>query len=123
MSLIELTVEYFRAIGYDVRRDVELQGRWNIRWKFDLLLEDDFGLLRGVWIRNWKRTVGINVVIMLDRASEGVGLGNPILIANDFSASAYAYATRRGIELLTFEEILGFLRKSAMMPHRCVPKK
>ncbi|MBS7610957.1 hypothetical protein KEJ27_01900 [Candidatus Bathyarchaeota archaeon] len=122
MSLIELTVEYFKAVGYDVRRDVELQGRWNIRWKFDLLLEDDFGLLRGVWIRNWKRTVGVNVVLMLDRASEDVGLGKPLLIANGFSISAYAYATRRGIELLTFEEILGFLRKSAMMPHRYIPE-
>lgn len=118
MSLIDLAVEYFKAIGYDVKKDVELQGRWSMRWKFDLLLEDDFGLLRGVWIRNWKRTVGVNVVVMLDRASEDVELGRPILIANGFSASAYAYATRRGIELLTFEEILGLLRKSVVMSHR-----
>jgi len=123
LSSIELAVEYFKAIGYDVKRNVELQGRWNMKWRFDLLLEDKFNQLKGVWIRNWKRTVGVNVVVMLDRASEDVGLSRPFLIANGFSASAYAYADRRRIELLTFEEILGFMRRSFLMPRKYVSER
>jgi len=120
VSLPEFVIEYFRIIGYGVERNVELQGRWNVKWKFNLLLKDGLGLLRGVWIKNWKRTVGINVVVMLDRASEDVGLDGSFLVANSFSTSAYAYAVKRGIELLTFEEILSFLRKPVITSHRYI---
>jgi hypothetical protein len=120
VSLPEFVIEYFRIIGYSVERNVELQGRWNVKWKFDLLLKDGLGLLRGVWIKNWKRTVGINVVVMLDRASEDVGLDGSFLVANSFSTSAYAYAVKRRIELLTFEEILSFLRKPVITSHRYI---
>lgn len=118
LGLTNLVAEYFKTIGYNVKTNVELQGRWNIKWKFDLLIEDGINQSKGVWIRNWKRTVGVNVAVMLDRASEDVGLGRPILVANSFSVSARAYAARRGIELLTFEEILAFKRRSILMSHR-----
>jgi hypothetical protein len=57
---------------------------------------------------------------MLDRASEDVGLDGSFLVANSFSTSAYAYAVKRRIELLTFEEILSFLRKPVITSHRYI---
>jgi hypothetical protein len=67
-------------------------------------------MTQGVWIRDWNRTIGINVVINLDRASEDVDFSNPILIGEKFSDHAKAYANRRKITLLTKRQILTSLR-------------
>jgi len=56
------------------------------------------------------RTIGINVVINLDKASEDVGLANPIIIGEKFSDHAKSYANRRKIILLTKQQILASLR-------------
>jgi len=64
----------------------------------------------GVWVKDWKRTIGINVVINLDKASEDAGLANPIIIGEKFSDHAKSYANRRKIILLTKQQILASLR-------------
>lgn len=111
MKTRRIAVRYFKSIGYEVEEDVVLMGRWGLEYRFDLLVRDGNGLARGIWVKDWRRTVGINVVIRLDRASEEVGLGRPILIANRFSPSVYMYASKRGIELLTINEVSRFLER------------
>ncbi|MGD8545720.1 MAG: hypothetical protein PVH12_06040, partial [Candidatus Bathyarchaeota archaeon] len=51
--------------------------------------------------KNWKRTIGVNMIISLDKASEDVGLKNPIIVGGKFSDHAKSYANRRKITLLT----------------------
>jgi len=63
-------------------------------------------------VKDWKRTVGVNIVINIDKASEDIGFTRPILVAGNFSdhARAYSNRNRRGIQLLTKSEILRSLR-------------
>jgi len=104
-SLMDLALKYFRQKGYKIEKDAVREGSSGLLRKFDLLVQ------RGkeqklVWLRQWKRTVGVNMVINMDKAAADVGIPNPILIAEKFSGHAKAYANRRGITLLTKRVIM-----------------
>lgn len=108
-SLTNLAVTYFRQRGYRIERDVFFEGLSGLPRSFDLFIR------KGkeqhlVWIRDWKRTVGVNMVINMDKASEDVGIFNPIMISEKFSGHAKAYANRRGVTLLTKRQIAGGIR-------------
>jgi len=108
-SLIELAVKYFRKKGYKTEQNIVLEGFSGLTRKFDILIQrkDE---KRIVWVKDWKRTVGVNMVINIDKASTDVGLSRPIIISDKFSGHAKAYANRRGITLITKREILRYLR-------------
>jgi hypothetical protein len=104
-SLLDLALKYFRQKGYKIERDAVREGSSGLSRKFDLLVQ------RGkeqklIWLRQWKRTVGVNMVINMDKAAADVGLPNPIMIADKFSGHAKAYANRRSMTLLTKREIM-----------------
>lgn len=104
-SLKEFAITYFRQNGYKTEENAILEGFSGLPRRFDLLIRK--GRERHVvWIKDWKRTVGVNMVINMDRASEDVGLSNPILVSEKFSGHAKAYANRRGINLLTKRQIM-----------------
>jgi hypothetical protein len=65
---------------------------------------------QGVWIRDWNRTIGVNLIIGIDTASEDVGLSSPIMIGEKFSDHAKSYSNRRKITLLTRQKIAMSLR-------------
>ncbi|MEM3549761.1 MAG: hypothetical protein QXV01_01540 [Candidatus Bathyarchaeia archaeon] len=109
LDLKTSAVQYFRKKGYKVEEDISLEGFRGIQRTFDLIVQRG-RQTQGVWIRDWKRTIGINVVINLDKASEEVGLPNPIIIGEKFSDHAKSYANRRKIMLLTKRQILQSLR-------------
>lgn len=108
-SLLDLAVRYFRRRGYLLEEDVSREGLSGVLRNVDLLVR------RGreqypVWVKDWRRTVGINVVINVDKASEDAGFSRPIIVADKFSDHAKAYANRRGVRLLTRSEIRRSLR-------------
>ena len=108
-SLIDLTFTYFRRRGYEIQRNVILEGFSGLPRRFELVIRRG-DKQRLVWIRAWKRTVGVNMVIGLDKASADVGFGDPVLVAERFSDHAKAYANRRDVTLLTRRQILNRLR-------------
>ncbi|MEM3730474.1 MAG: restriction endonuclease [Candidatus Bathyarchaeia archaeon] len=109
-DLIELAAQYFKKIGYKVELEpTAFEGFSGISRKFDLIVQKG-RVTQGVWIKDWKRTIGINVIINLDKASEDAGLSNPIIIGEKFSDHAKAYANRRKIMLLTKRQIILGLR-------------
>jgi len=102
--LTDLAVTYFRQRGYRIEKGVFFEGFSGLPRSFDLFIR------KGkeqhlVWIRDWKRTVGVNMVITMDRATEDVDIPNPIMISEKFSGHAKAYANRRGVTLLTKRQI------------------
>jgi len=104
-SLTDSVVTYFRQKGYKIERDTIWEGKTSgLPHKFDLIIRKG-NEQRLVWIREWKRTVGVNMVINMDKTAEDVGMPGPIMIANKFSGHAKAYANRRGVTLLTKHEI------------------
>ena len=109
-GLVQLATQYFRKKGYKVEQEnTTLEGFSGSSRKFDLIVQKS-RLTHGVWIRDWKRTIGVNVVINVDKASDDVGLSNPIVIGDKFSDHAKSYANRRKITLLTKRQIVIGLR-------------
>ena len=108
--LTDLAVQYFKKEGYRVNHEsAALEGFSGISRKFDLIVQKG-RVEQGVWISDWNRTIGVNVIIGLDMASDDVGLSNPIMIGEKFSDHAKSYSNRRKVMLLTRQKIAMSLR-------------
>jgi len=108
--LLDLALKYFKKEGYKINReDSVLEGYSGISRKFDLIVQKG-RVEQGVWIRDWNRTIGVNVIIGLDTSSDDVGLSNPIIIGEKFSDHAKSYSNRRKITLLTRQKMAMSLR-------------
>lgn len=105
ISLASRAIKYFRQNGYQIEKDAVLEGGSGLPRKFDLVIRKGKER-RSVWIKDWKRTVGVNMVINIDRAAEDVGFSRPIIISEKFSGHAKAYANRRGVTLLSKRQIM-----------------
>lgn len=105
--LTELVEKYFRKRGYKTEADITIEGASGVPHKFDLLITKS-NERRGVRILDWRRTVGVNIVINFDKASEDVGLRKPIIVSDKFSSHAKAYANRKSVLLLTNREVSKF---------------
>ena len=109
-KLSELAVQYFKKEGYKINREeAVVEGFSGISRKFNLVVQKG-RLEQGVWIRDWNRTIGVNVIIGLDMASDDVGFSNPIMIGEKFSDHAKSYSNRRKLTLLTRQKIAMSLR-------------
>jgi galactitol-specific phosphotransferase system IIB component len=108
--LVQSVVQYFRKEGYKVdQSNTTLEGFSGVSKKFDLIVQKG-QVAQGVWIRDWNRTIGVNVIINGDKASDDVGLSRPIIIGEKFSDHAKSYANRRKITLLTKRQVTLSLR-------------
>ncbi|HVP40334.1 MAG TPA: restriction endonuclease [Candidatus Krumholzibacteriaceae bacterium] len=104
-SLKELVMNYFKQKGYAITENPSFDGFSGVTHAFDLLIQQSQEK-RLVWFRDWNRTVGVNMIIKMDNASEDVAIPKPIMISHQFSGHARAYANRRGVILLTKGEII-----------------
>ena len=110
LGLVDLALQYFKKEGYRVvQESCVLEGFSGISRRFDLVVQKA-RVEQGVWIRDWNRTIGVNVIIGLDTASDDVGLSSPIMIGEKFSDHAKSYSNRRKITLLTRQKIAMSLR-------------
>jgi hypothetical protein len=108
--LVDLAVKYFKKEGYKINHEnAVIEGYSGISRKFDLIVQKG-RLEQGVWIRDWNRTIGVNIIIGLDTASEDVRLSSPIMIGDKFSDHAKSYSNRRKITLLTKQKMFMSLR-------------
>jgi hypothetical protein len=107
--LVEMAICYFEKKGFRVNIENAIKEGFSSGENrfFDLIIEKkerNYGE-QGVWVRDWNRTIGVNVIITLDTAAEDAGLINPIIVGDKFSSHAKAYAKRRKIEILTKQDI------------------
>ena len=109
-DLVQRVTQYFKKEGYKVEQSTTtLEGFSGISRRFDLIVQKG-RVAQGVWIRDWNRTIGVNVIINIDRASEDVSLSSPIIVGEKFSDHAKSYANRRKITLLTKRQMALSLR-------------
>ena len=109
-GLVQAAVHYFKKDGYKVEQNATtLEGFSGVSRGFDLIVQKG-RVEQGVWVRDWNRTIGVNVIINIDKASEDVGLASPIIVGEKFSDHAKSYANRRKITLLTKRQITQSLR-------------
>ncbi|MFQ6064464.1 MAG: restriction endonuclease [Candidatus Bathyarchaeia archaeon] len=104
-SIVDLAIKYFKREGYKIEKDAVLEGLSGLPYRFELVIHKG-NERRLVRIKDWKRTVGVNMIINLDKASADLDLPNPMIVSQKFSGHAKAYANRRGITLLTKRQIL-----------------
>ena len=110
LDLVDLALKYFKKEGYKINHESSvLEGYSGIPRKFDYIVQKG-RVEQGVWIRDWNRTIGVNVIISLDTASDDVGLSSPIMIGEKFSDHAKSYSNRSKITLLTRQKIAMSLR-------------
>ncbi|HVP26595.1 MAG TPA: restriction endonuclease [Candidatus Bathyarchaeia archaeon] len=110
VELVQSVVRYFKKEGFKVEQEaIALEGFSGVSSRFDLIVQKG-RVAQGVWIRDWNRTIGVNLVINIDKASEDVRLSNPIVVGDKFSDHAKSYANRRKIMLLTKKQIALSLR-------------
>ena len=106
--LVDLAIQYFKKEGYKVNsQNAALEGHTGTIRHFDLIVQKG-RLEQGVWVRDWNRTIGVNVIINLDMASEDVDLSSPIMIGEKFSDHAKSYSNRRKLTLLTKQKLGSF---------------
>jgi len=118
-GLLSSAERYFERQGYSVDRNALLNSASGIPRLFELQAKKK-GEVCLVYVREWDRTVGINMVINIDKAVEDVGLGRPVFVANKFSEHARSFSTRRGILLLTPRELSQHLERPE--PHETMDK-
>ena len=104
ISLIALTAEYFERRGYNVEYNVALEGFSGLLQTFDLIIRKGREE-HPVMVKDWKRTVGVNIIIKADKASEDTQLSRPIVVAKKFSDHAKAYSNKKRIILMTEREL------------------
>jgi hypothetical protein len=103
-----MALAYFKKEGFKINcENATMEGQSGISRHFDLIIQKG-RYEQSVWIRDWNRTIGVNVIITLDTASEDVGLSSPIMVGEKFSDHAKSYSNRRKITLLTKQKIESF---------------
>ncbi len=108
--LVDRVIRYFDKEGYKVKHEkVAIEGHSGILRKFDLIIQKGRSE-KGVWIRDWKRTIGVNIIIKLDCSSEDVGMSNPLIVGGKFSDHEKSYSNRRKVIFLTKTKIARSLR-------------
>ncbi len=109
-EMVQSAIRYFKKEGYKVEQEkTALEGFSGILRTFDLIVQKG-RVAQGVWIRDWNRTIGVNLVINIDKASEDVKLSDPIIVGEKFSDHAKSYANRRKITLLQKQKLTVSLR-------------
>jgi predicted RecB family endonuclease len=105
LRLVDLALSYFKKEGFKVKgAAVSIEGDSAVVRQFDLVVQKGRDE-QVVWIRDWNRTIGVNVIIGLDTASADVRMPNPIMIGEKFSDHAKSYSNRRKITLLTKQKL------------------
>ncbi|GAB4321948.1 MAG: hypothetical protein Kow0069_26480 [Promethearchaeota archaeon] len=105
MELVELCAKFFER-RHPVSRGVTLEGKSGQNWKFDLLVEDSKNGGRfGVFVRDWKRAVGINQVRRLEKACRDCQLDGAVLVGNLFGVHAKTHGERIGVQVLYRSQI------------------
>jgi len=103
--LVDIAMGYFKKEGYKLKgEDVGIEGDSGVLRHFDLIVQKGRDE-QVVWIRDWNRTIGVNVIIGLDTAAADVKMPNPIMIGEKFSDHAKSYSNRRKMTLLTKQKL------------------
>ncbi len=112
--LVGSAAKFFADRGFHVETGVALEGNSGLEHFFDLLLVDGKRERTVVWVKDWSRTVGVNMVINLDRAASDINVRNSVIVAAKFSDHAKAYANRRRIRLIEKREVVARLGTTAL---------
>ena len=107
-TLLSLASRYFENRGYVVEQNLKFVGFSGLLHTFDLVARKGREE-HAVFVMDWNKTVGINMVIKADKAAEDVDIAHPTIVARKFSDHARAYSNKKRIMLMTEDELLSKL--------------
>lgn len=104
-ELLKAVAQHLQAKGFKVQEKAVVEGPWGAH-SFDLLASSPEAKM-AIVVKNWKKSVGADVLIKIDQAASEVGIPYVVIVGPYFSPHATSYALRRGnITLLTIEKLL-----------------
>ena len=102
--LIELSLEYLKNFGNITHNLSLIQGPPKHSIEFIIIIKE---LLVGVWVLDWKRSVGTYKIIHIERIVQRSNLSGGFVVANNFSPNARDLANQTDtLELIEKAEIL-----------------
>jgi len=102
--LMELALEYLKNYGIITHELSLIHGSTKHSIDFLILVGE---LLVGVWVLDWKRSVGTDKIIHIERLVQRTNLSGGFIIANNFSPNARELANQTDtLELIEKAEIL-----------------
>ncbi len=102
--LIELSLEYLKSFGTLSHELSVVTGPSKHAIDFLIIIKE---LLVGVWVLDWKRSVGTDKIIHIERLVQRSNLSGGFIIANNFSPNARDLANQTDtLELIERAEIL-----------------
>ncbi|MFX0174170.1 MAG: restriction endonuclease [Candidatus Hodarchaeota archaeon] len=107
LALEELTLEYCRQRGLTVERSIHHLGDNRV----DLIIQNGEGNEGiGVIIKDWKRAVGVDIIIRSEQIMKASrAITKMLIISNFFSDPARSLAEKIGIFLFTRSDLLRIL--------------
>lgn len=102
--LIELSLEYLKSFGTLSHELSVVTGPSKHAIDFLIIIKE---LLVGVWVLDWKRSVGTDKIIHIERLVQRSNLSGGFIVANNFSPNARDLANQTDtLELIERAEIL-----------------
>ncbi|MFW9854111.1 MAG: restriction endonuclease [Candidatus Thorarchaeota archaeon] len=117
LELKALMLEYCRQRGFLVNQNPRRQG---IGTPIAMLIQNgDIRETIGVMIKDWKRSVGIDVILRAeDLLKVTPTISKVLIVSNLFSEPAQSLAKRVGILLLTRLDLIRILSGESELPNR-----
>ena len=75
-----LATSYFGQLGYEIKRDIVLIGISGIPHVFDLYLKKGEEV-KLAYVKDWARSVGVNIIIKIDLTAEDLRIRHPVVVA------------------------------------------
>lgn len=101
-----LAKNYFkeRYLYKELEANEKIRGKSGQKWKFDGVIETDKYKF-GVFIKDWKRSIGVNQVRLLEKACYDTGFDGGLLVGKDFSSHAIVYGENKGIQIVKSSDL------------------
>ncbi len=104
-DLYQLAYSFFKEMGFEIKEQITLIGTSGKRYQFDMAIKtnlDDLEINEVlVKIINWKRAVGVDRLIRLERILNDLQNRKGLVISNSFSEPAIKFAKKHG--LITYQ--------------------
>jgi len=104
-DLYQLAYSFFKEMGFEIKEQITLIGTSGKRYQFDMAIKtnlDDLEINEVlVKIINWKRAVGVDRLIRLERILYDLQNRKGLVISNSFSEPAIKFAKKHG--LITYQ--------------------
>ena len=106
-TLKELAYSYFKNLGYSIRFNIFLGNSPKNKYKYDMVCTDSRNNKIGIVIKDWGRSIGINVIRHFHEQVVNSNISEGILVGSHFSGYAKNFSKDYyNIEILSRNKLI-----------------